>query len=419
MRRGGGDKRPAGSGEGSTPDAGTYRPMSDAEVVSRWSRRFQVASVGFLLAWQALAVAGIEGAAVFLGLYGFVLHVVFAKAYSLVPSYFDRELRLPRAMPLQFGLTVPGVAALAGGVLIDDPSLTAAGGWLWLAGVAVFLAALVWTLRGNLSGAETGTGAANADRRGVDRVANAFVPVAFAYLLVGSYAMAAPVVGLPTVFDGYPPRATHLVAAGTAALLVFSVGFRLLPRFLSTRPPRVLVGISLAVGALGPLVLAASLGGGALFAAGAALEAVGFLGFAAAYAVMFVRTDRDRVGLYGVLGGVAAGIAGVALGLRFAYAGAPAELLGLHRRLNLLGFLGLTIVGVTYQFYPPAAGSFRGASDRTALASLVAIGGGIAIEAVGVVAGVPAAETLGRGLALIGALLYGGLLVGLFRDRYG
>ncbi|MFB6228069.1 MAG: hypothetical protein ABEH88_05730 [Halobacteriales archaeon] len=61
--------------------------------------------------------------------------------------------------------------------------------------MAVFVGALLWSVRGNLSGAATGTGSANADRRGVDRIANAFVPVALAYLLTGSYAMAATASG--------------------------------------------------------------------------------------------------------------------------------------------------------------------------------------------------------------------------------
>lgn len=95
---------------------------------------------------------------------------------------------------------------------------------------------------------------------------------------------------------------------------------------------------------------------------------------------MFVHSNRDRVGLYGPLAGVVAGSVGVLLGLRFALEGAPAGLVALHLRTNLLGFLGLTIVG--------------------ALASLQGLG------------------TFGRVLALAGSLLYAGLIVGLFNERY-
>jgi hypothetical protein len=47
--------------------------------------------------------------------------------------------------------------------------------------VATFVAVLLWTVRGNLSGGEIGTGGPNVDRRRVDRVANAFVPFALVY----------------------------------------------------------------------------------------------------------------------------------------------------------------------------------------------------------------------------------------------
>jgi hypothetical protein len=392
--------------------------MSDAEFVSRWSRGFVLASAGFLVAWQALSIAGVgRRAAVLVGLYGFVLHMIFGKAYSLVPSYFSRELSVPRAMPIHLTLSVSGVIALAAGERVDSPVLAAVGGWLWFGGVLVFVVTLLWTVRGNLSGRETGTGEANADRRRVDRVANGFVPVALVYLVVGSYAMVAPVIGTPPVFDGYSPRATHLVAAGTATLLVFAIGFRLLPRFLVTSPPPVLVGTALSAGVIGPATLAASLGSGTLFVAGAGLEALAFLGFGVAYVVMFVRSDRDRVGFYGVLGGVIAGAAGIAVGLWFAVNGVVAGLVELHLRLNLLGFLGLTIIGVAYQFYPPAVGTFWGASDRTALASIATILAGLGIEAGGRLLYAPL-ETGGRVLTLLGTLLYAGLLIGLFRERY-
>jgi len=360
--------------------------MSDPEAVSRWARGFVLASVGFLLVWGALATAGVgRRIAVTLGLYGFVLHMVFGKAYSLVPSYFERELAVPRAMPVHLALTVSGVVALVAGSWSGKGALTRAGGALWLAGVGLFVAALTWTLRGNLSGAATGTSDANADRGDVDRLANAFVPVVLGYLLAGSYTMAAPAVGLPAAFDGYPPRASHLIALGGVALLVFAVGFRLLPRFLVTHPPRPLVAVTLTAGAVAPAVLAAGLGGGS----GS-----------------------------GILGGVVAGAGGIGLGLWFAHDGVNAALVRLHLRLNLLGFLGLTIVGVAYQFYPPAVGSFRGASDRTALASIVAILAGLGIEAAGVLLGVPPLSTLGRAVALGGTGLYAWLVVGLFNERY-
>ncbi|MFB6137815.1 MAG: hypothetical protein ABEJ42_05665, partial [Halobacteriaceae archaeon] len=196
-----------------------------AAAVSRWSRRFVAASLGFLLAWLAgLLLSVPTRAAVTLGLYGFVLHVLFGKAYALVPTYFDRSLALPRAPAVHLPLTVLGTVGLVADALGAGPTwVGAAGAVLWAAGVAVFVGTLAWTVRDNLAGRETGTGEAKAARRPVDRVANAAVPVATGYLLAGTYAtlaahVGAPPVGapppgggLPPLVDGYPPRASHLL----------------------------------------------------------------------------------------------------------------------------------------------------------------------------------------------------------------
>jgi hypothetical protein len=390
--------------------------MAPAGVTRRVHRELHVA-LAFLVAWQVAALAGEPRAVtVPLGLLGFVLHVVFAKAYTLVPSYFARELALPRAPTLQLPLTAFGVAGFA----------AAATGWLprwvgtvgasaWLAGVLVFVGSLAWTLRGNLLGAETGTGEPNADRRAVDRFANAFVPVVGLYLLAGSYELAAAWTALPPILDGYAPRAAHLLAAGTAALLVFTIGFRLLPRFLVARPPMALVAVVLLAGAVGPALIAMGLPAGPLLVAGAVLEAGAVVGFALAYGWLFVQSDRQRVGFYPVGLGMLAGVAAVLLGLHMATVGFDPATARAHARLNILGFLGLTVIGVTYQFYPPAVGGFRGATDRTALAVAGLVAFGLVLEVAGLLAGVAPLVAAGRALALVGAAGYALLLVGLLR----
>ncbi|WP_134671382.1 hypothetical protein [Halorussus marinus] len=390
-----------------------------ADAVSRRARRFLAASAGYLVAWQAAALAGLpRRSCVVLAVYGFVLHAVFGKAYSLVPSYFDRTLATPAAPAIHLPL-----AALAAGCLAVEPLagvpdwVGVAGAVLWAGGVAVFVGALAWTLRDNPTGRETGTGGPNAHRESVDRYANAFVPVALAYLLAGSYATLATRVGGPRPMAlGAAPTA-HLLAAGVAALLVFAVGFRLFPRFLVAAPPRALVAVVLPAGALGPGVLAWHFYGGAWFRVGAVLEAVAVIGFGAAYAALFARSERRRVGLYGPLAGGVCGLAGVGLGVHFAFAGVAGGLTAVHFRLNALGFLGLTIVGATYQFYPPTVGSFPGASDRTALASIGLVGAGLAAELSGAIAGSTGAVTAGRASALAGALLFASLIGGVFAER--
>jgi len=391
--------------------------MVPAGLSRRAHRELHVA-VAFLVGWQVAALAGAPRAVtVPLGLLGFVFHVIFAKAYSLVPSYFASELAFPRAPSVQLPLTAFGAIGLAG----------AAGGWLpgvvgaaagvsWLAGVLMFLGAITWAVRDNLLGAETGTAEPTAEPQGVDRFANAFVPVVGGYLLAGSYELAATWAGLPTMLDGYLPRASHLLAAGTATLLVFAVGFRLLPRFLTARPPAVLVGLVLPAAAIGPAVLAVTLPAGPFFVLGAFLEASAVIGFALASGWLFVRSDRRRVGFYPVGLGMLAGVAAVAIGLHMATVGFDLSLARAHARLNLLGFLGLTIIGVTYQLYPPAVGEFRGASDRAALVIVGLVAVGVGIEVIGLLTAAGMLVDMGRVIALGGALGYARLLAGLLRQ---
>ena len=386
-----------------------------AAAVTRRVQRFLFVALAFLLAWQFAALAGASRhVQVLFGLYGFVFHVVFAKAYSLVPSYFARELALPRAPAIQLPLSVLGVVGLAAAGLGAPRGVGTAGAALWLAGVLVFVGALAWTVRDNPTGSETGTGEAKADRRAVDRYANAFVPVVLLYLLAGSYDMLAARLGLPTVAASGGPPVSHLFAAGTATLLVLAIGFRLLPRLLVERPPTWLVVVSLPAGAIGPILLSREFLADLPFQVGAAHEAVAVAGFATAVGWMIARSDRRRVGVYAVLAGATAGVLGVLLGLDFAFRGLPtAGLADAHARLNLLGFLGLTIVGVTLHFYPPGAGQFRGAGDRTAFVALGLLAGGLLVEVVGLAGGFDLATTVGRLSVLTGAVGYAYLIAGL------
>lgn len=390
-----------------------------AAIVSRWARRYVLTSALFLVVWQAGTVAGIQRPTeVVLAVFGFVLHMVFGKAYSLVPTYFNRDLAVPYAPAVQYPLVVAGTVGLVTASLGVGPTwFGTVGAVFWSLGVCVFLGALLWTIRGNFTGRETATGEANADRRSVDRLANGFVPVAFLYLLVGTYETLALNTGLPLLLDGYGPRVTHLLAAGTAGLLIFALGFRLLPRFMVATPPRFLVALVLPAGALGPAVLAVHLGTAPWMQVGALVEALAVAGFAAGTGVLFVRSDRRRVGFYGVLAGATSGVIAVAVGLSFAFGPISPALVRAHLGLNLLGFLGLTIIGIAYQFYPPAVGTLPGASDRTALTSILCVGGGLLIQVLGLIWQLPPVTTLGELVTLAGVLLYAYLLVAVFRTR--
>ncbi|MFC6954519.1 hypothetical protein [Halorubellus litoreus] len=398
-------------------------------LVSRWARRYvAVAVVALVAAHAAMLASAPSRAVVTLALYGFVLHVVFGKAYSLVPTYFDRDLAAPRAMVVQLPLTAVGVAGMVAAASLDAvPRVVGTAGALaWTGGVAVFVAAIAWTVRSNPTGVETATGDGKAHLAGLDRAANAFVPVAVLYLLAGSYATAvawdaAPTIGLlasvAPVFDGYPPRATHLLGAGTATLLVLALGARLWPRFLVVDPPRDAFVLALATGALGPVVLAATVPAGEFLVAGALLEATAIVAYAVAYGWCFRRSARRRIAFWSVLLGAVAGVVAVALGAWFAVVDLDGALVVAHRRVTLLGFLGLTVVGATFQFYPPTVGRWRYCTERTASVAVGALAVGVALQAVGAGSSLGGLAALGAVVGLAGALGYGYLLAAAFATR--
>lgn len=314
---------------------------------------------------------------------------------------------------------------------------------LWAVGAAVFLATIGLTIRDNPTGAETGTSEHKAERARLDRVANAAMPVALGYLALASYELLAAALRsgelLGTTID--PPSAldtslaapvgvSHLLAVGTAALLVFAVGARLLPRLFRANVPDALVGVVLATGALGPALLVGWFAGGVagapvegLLHGAIALLVVATVGHAVVVGLLCSRAPSLRVGAYGVLGGAIAGVATVGAGALVGL-GERAELIAVHPRLGIVGFLGLTILGVIYHFYPPAVAGDR--SNTVAAASLLLVGGGIALEFVGVLAGegrpgdvATAAIDGGRWLAALGALAYAGLLAAIVYNRHG
>ena len=390
-----------------------------AATVSRWTRGFVVVALGWFVVWQVGVALGMgRQFAVAVGLYGFVFHVVFGKAYALVPSYFDRELAFPRAPMLHLPLAIAGTGAVA----VDAAGVASTaqiGSLIWAVGCAVFVGILVWSVRDNLTGRETGTAASKADRLPVDQFVNGFVPIALGYVLVGAVLPVAGTVGVDLPVSSGGPPVTHLLAAGGAVLLLFAVGFRLLPRFLVAEPRRALVAVVLPVGAVAPALLALDFLGGHLFRLGAGLQALAVLGFAVAYFEMFRRSDRRRLGLYVVCVAVTAGAGVVLLGLHMAVSGPDAATAEAHARLALLGFLGLAVVGVTYQFYPPAVARMPGIDDRAAAAVVGLLAGGLGVEVGGLFAALPSAVAAGRGMAALGAAGYASVLLAVFVANRG
>jgi len=95
----------------------------------------------------------------------------------------------------------------------------------------------------------------------------------------------------------------------------------------------------------------------------------------------------------------------------------PATAFDAHYRLAIRGFVGLTIVGVTYHFYPPAVASTAGIGDRTARWSVTALLGGLGLEVIGSLASASPLVGAGRWLSVLGAVLYAAVLWTIFLER--
>lgn len=132
---------------------------------------------------------------------------------------------------------------------------------------------------------------------------------------------------------------------------------------------------------------------------------------------MFRRSERRRVGGWAILAAVGFGAAAALLGIGFATdALATATAHEIHYRLALGGFLGLTIVGVSLQFYPPGVASSRFVGEKTTAIAVAALVAGLALETTGMLVAGSAVATGGRALAALGAIGYAVVLGAVFLE---
>ena len=375
--------------------------------VGRWTRLFTVAGVAFLVVWRVGLLAGVPArSAVALAVPGFVLHVVFGHAYLLVPAYFGRVHRPGRLPGVHLLLAASGMLLLAASFLPAAPAGTRlAGALAWAGGVVAFVASLARSLRGVAR--DPFADASNL----AERAAVLALLVPFAYLVAGSYDLLAATTGAPHLLAASPAGVSHLFAAGVAALLVFALGVRLLPRFLGADPlaaPSIFV---LAAGSVGPGLLARSLWGGWLFRVAAAVEGAAVVGFFAHAVVLFARSDRHRVGLDAILAGLGAGALAVAVAGGVAAGWLSPARIGAHVALVLGGFLAVTVAGFLVQFYPPSVTDAAGTSETTTGAALAALLAGAVVEAGALAVGAPVLATGGRVLAAGGAVVLAAVLL--------
>jgi len=359
--------------------------------------------IGFLLdvSLRVLTVVGVFGA---------VLTMVFGMAYLLLPAYVGRTLQDQWLAGVHFLLATVAVVLLSGfefGLL--GPPAERLGVLLWCGGVAVFIGALARTVLPAVAADPTIVVRSEERPQRSTRFATAALPVAIGYLIVAAASHLAMISGtrLPLIVS--VPAVIHAYATGFVTLLIFALGIRLLTGFFHVAPPRSLSWLVLGCGAVGPAVLIGAFWRPPWFLLGAALEALAMAGYVALVAIVLVRTDRRHVGRYGIAFGALAGLVGIAAGI-IGVVRLDSAALAVHVPLVLDGFLLLTIIGYAYQFFPVTTGRFAGASERVALATILALGLGVTCQALGLAVGSPLARTGGGAIGLLGSSGYAYLI---------
>ncbi|WP_164471712.1 hypothetical protein [Halosimplex salinum] len=395
--------------------------MAASGGVGRWTRSFSVGS--------ALSMVGLQLAYLFdasfrvvalVGLFGAVLPMVFGMAYLLLPSYVGRTLSTQRLPGVHFAATYAGTGLLVGDELLGlGPSVAVGGVFLWSAGVTIFVGTLLQTTLPAILANPATKRLPGVPPRRPSELATLAIPVALGYLVVGTVALLSTVDGVPDPLGSTGPMVVHFYATGFVALLIFALGIRLLTGFFRVTPPISLSWLVLSCGSVAPGVLALNFYRPPWFGIGAGLEFVAMAGYASLVAVVAYRTDRHRVGLYGIGLGAAAGVlsVGVALASVTGIGGNPD--LAAHVIVALDGFLLLTIIGYAYQFFPVSNGQFPGATGRTAASTIALLGTGTAVHALGVVGDVSSFRFYGPVLALIGTVGYSYLLIRRFLSPTG
>lgn len=203
----------------------------------------------------------------------------------------------------------------------------------------------------------------------------------------------------------------HFYATGFVALLIFALGIRLLTGFFHVTLPKSLSWLVLFCGSVGPGMLALNFYHPPWFAIGASLEFIAITAYASLVAIVAYRTDRHRVGLYGIGLGALGGVISVGAALANTLLVTGGQYIPIHVIVVLDGFLLLTIMGYAYQFFPVTNGQFWGATERTGLATIFALGTGTAIQTLGIFGGIYRLQLCGVVLAVIGTGAYSYLIV--------
>ncbi len=315
---------------------------------------------------DAVSILSSTGWQLYLPALGFIGLMIMGMAQQFIPLYSGREMWSGRGALLQVAVAVAGVALVLASPVVD-PILEALGLALWFLGTLLFLLWILMTLRSEkLPVRPQGK---HPEFHSMDRLGIPMTSSAVLYLIAASagFLLAAPSLGSFAPLAAVQRFASahwfsffHLYTLGFILLMVFGVGFHLFPRFTDTVPRLGVARVITAMGVPGPALVALSMpfldspSAEFVFAVFAVFEAIAAFLFAILVLDLWNRSEHRRpasafnatAGLWLILGVTLASLFGVA-------PEATLQWVPAHGWINLLGFAGFEIFGVTHEVLPP------------------------------------------------------------------
>lgn len=333
--------------------------MASLAFLALWVGSYLVRLLA-LLAGDGNALVPISGTdwEFYLPALGFIGLMIMGMAQQFIPLYSGRELWSGRGALTQVMVSIAGVVLL----LLNNSFLESLGLSLWLLGTVLFLLWILMTFRSaKLPVRPKGK---HVEFHSMDRLGIPMTTAAVLYLIVAStgFWLSSSLLGSPLV----PLAATqwfsffHLYTLGFILLMVFGVGFHLFPRFTDTVPNLRVAKVVTAMALPGPAFVALTMpflydvSIEYLFAVFAIFEAIAAFLFAVLALDLWNRSAQRRpasafnaaAGLWLLLGVTFASLFGLKPSLINEWA-------PLHGWVNLFGFAGFEIFGVTHEVLPP------------------------------------------------------------------
>ena len=359
------------------------------------------------LVGDAGLVSALSGTAweLYLPSLGFIGLMIMGMAQQFIPLYSGRELWSGRGALLQIVVSVASVA-----LLLANPALEPVGLALWLLGAVLFLLWILMTLRSKKLPVQPQ--AKHVEFHALDRLGIPMTSAAVLYLIAASVGFllaspeSSPLVrfALDHWFSFF-----HLYTLGFVVLMVFGVGFHLFPRFADAVPNLTVARTITAIALPGPAMVALTMpflnapSDEFVFGIFAVFEAIGAVLFAVLMLDLWRRSERRRpasafnaaAGLWLILGVTFASLFGIAPPL-------TPDWVPAHGWINLLGFAGFEILGVTHEVLPPFTSRGLAVSRRVTRADFALGNAGLGLVILSYAEGLLGAPAAGEALAVAG-----------------